>query len=89
MAPSDLEFHLTLCRLWGNEEILRALWWHHDILFRTVHKLYRDDRFLQRVQQSSLEHETLLKLLEDRDGDRTARYLEKHLEFGKHLVFMG
>ena len=47
-ASGDLEFHLTLCRLWGNEEILRALWWHHDILFRTVHKLYRDDRFFQR-----------------------------------------
>ena len=88
-ASSDLEFHLTLCRLGGNEEILRALWWHHDILFRTVHKLYRDDRFFQRVQQSSLEHETLLKLLAEGDGDRTARYLEKHLEFGKHLIFMG
>ena len=88
-ASSDLEFHLTLCRFWGNEELLRALWWHHDILFRTVHKLYRDDRFFQRVQQNSLEHETLLKLLGERDGDRTARYLEKHLEFGKHLIFMG
>ena len=88
-AASDLEFHLTLCRFWGNEELLRALWWHHDILFRTVHKLYRDDRFFQRVQQNSLEHETLLKLLGERDGDRTARYLEKHLEFGKHLIFMG
>ena len=88
-ASSDLEFHLTLCRFWGNEELLRALWWHHDILFRTVHKLYRDDRFFQRVQQNSLEHETLLKLLGERDGERTARYLEKHLEFGKHLIFMG
>lgn len=88
-ASSDLDFHLTLCRLGDNEEIVRALWWHHDILFRTVHKLYRDDRFSQRVQQNSLEHETLLKLLSDRDGDRAARYLEKHIEFSKHLILMG
>lgn len=88
-AESDLEFHLTLCRLWGNEEIVRALWWHHDILFRTLHKLYRSDRFLQRALQNSLEHETLLKLLGEGDGDRAARYLEKHLEFSKQLIFMG
>ena len=88
-ASSDLEFHLTLCRLWGNDELLRALWWHHDILYRTVHRLYRDDRFGARVQQNSLEHETLFKLLLESDGDRTARYLEKHLEFGKQLVLLG
>lgn len=88
-ASSDLEFHLTLCRLGGNDEILRALWWHHDILYRSVHRLYRDDRFGARVQQSSLEHETLLKLLLEGDGDRAARYLEKHLEFGKQLVLLG
>ena len=52
-----------------------------------MHRLYRDDRFGARVQQSSLEHETLLKLL--LEGDRTARYLEKHLEFGNQLVLLG
>lgn len=88
-ASSDLEFHLTLCRLSGNEEIVRALWWHHDILQRVVHRLYRDERFGRRVQQNSLEHATLVKLLSEGDGERTARYLEKHLEFSKHLIFLG
>jgi len=68
---------------------VRALWWHHDALFRTLHKLYRSDRFLQHAQQNSLEHKTLLKLLGERDGDRAARYLEKHLEFSKRLIFIG
>lgn len=88
-ASSDLDFHLTLCGLWGNEEISRALWWHHDILFRVIHRFYRSPSFQRRAHQNSLEHKTLVKLMAEKDGDRAARYLEKHIEFGKHLIFMG
>lgn len=88
-ASSDLDFHLTLCGLWGNEEISRALWWHHDVLFRVIHRFYRNESFGRRARQNSLEHQTLVKLMAEKDGERAARYLEKHIEFGKHLIFMG
>lgn len=87
-VESDLSFHLLFCEFFDNQEILRTIWLQHDMLYRVVNRLYHYDDFRKRMEQNHLEHVNLVKLMLEGDGERAAKYVEKHIEFSKRVLLL-
>ena len=87
-VETSLNFHVLLAQLHGNEEMLRALWRQRDILYRVKYQIYDHEDYAKRVEQNYLEHAALLRLLKADDGERAARYIEKHIEQTKRLLWL-
>lgn len=81
-------FHLLICSFLGNTELMRITERQHERLRRSKRRLYQGD-YRKRVEQNCLEHKKLLDIMSSGDGERAARFLEKHIEFSKRLLLLG
>lgn len=79
----DTEFHLLLCELLDNREILRTMGGLRDKLHRVIlHVMKAEGRPLAACREHAAVAEALLK----GNGELAARRLVEHLEFGKKYL---
>jgi len=81
---TDADFHLLLCRFYGNEEIERVMRHQREKLFRVVSKLQVSHP--NRLRDSLNEHQAVVKALKGGKGELAASEMLKHLENGRRLL---
>jgi DNA-binding GntR family transcriptional regulator len=80
----DSEFHLLLCELLGNEEILRLMVRLRDQIHRVITQIAR--LLPDRRQASYAEHAAIVDALLCGDAEKAGVLVMEHLENGKRLL---
>ena len=80
----DADFHLLLCKLFANREILQVMRGGWDKLYRVVLGLLRTDA--ERLMISYGEHEGIVEAMETGQGAQAVARVSEHLEYGKRFL---
>ena len=80
-AKLDVDYHLLLCRLAGNEETYRVMKHELEMLYRIVVQLSTRNR----RKASYEEHNTLTRAIIDGEADGAVSMIQSHLNFGRHF----
>ncbi|MFS0724378.1 GntR family transcriptional regulator [Paenibacillus sp. 1P07SE] len=83
-AKEDSEFHRQLVYAYDNKEIIVTMDRLQDKLYRIALNVLRKDA--NRIKISYEDHASLIKLIEQGQGDEAAAALIQHLEFGKRIL---
>lgn len=86
-AAADYEFHLTLVRCLGNDEITRIVTVLRDRLFQVVTHIARTDPSVPRI--SCAEHAEIFEHLAAGRADDAVESIVRHLENGRRFVLHG
>jgi GntR family transcriptional regulator, rspAB operon transcriptional repressor len=81
----DAAFHLKLCEILGNREIVRMMLHQRDKLYRIVLQLL--ERGLRNMRSSYEEHVGILEALKLGDGQLAAERMRMHFENGRQILF--
>ena len=80
----DADFHLLLCELFANREILQVMRGGWDKLYREVLGLLRTDA--ERLMISYGGHEGIVEAVAQGQGAQAVARVREHLEYGKHFL---
>jgi DNA-binding GntR family transcriptional regulator len=81
----DAAFHVKLCEILGNREIVRMMLHQRDKLYRIV--LHLLERGLRTMRSSYEEHVGILEALKLGDGRLAAERVRLHFENGRQILF--
>ena len=80
----DADFHLLLCELFANREILQVMRGGWDKLHRVVLGLLRTDA--EQLMISYGGHEGIVEAVAQGQGAQAVARVREHLEYGKHFL---
>lgn len=80
----DANFHILLCKLFGNQEIVRIMTRQRNKLHRIVSEVLQ--RNLSRMIPSTEEHVEIAEAVIQGEGNRAAELAEEHLQYGKQFL---
>lgn len=81
----DAAFHLKLCEILGNKEIVRMMLHQREKLYRIVLQLL--ERGMRNMRTSHEEHVGVLEALKQGDGQLAAERMRMHFENGRRILF--
>lgn len=81
----DAAFHLKLCEILGNKEIVRMMLHQREKLYRIVLQLL--ERGMRNMRTSYEEHVGILEALKQGDGQLAAERMRTHFENGRQILF--
>jgi DNA-binding GntR family transcriptional regulator len=84
LVELDAEFHLLLCKIFGNKAIIDCLMQHRSKMHRVIFQVMSQapGRLMDAVQ----EHEAIFTAIKNGSPVRAVRLVEKHLEYGKQYL---
>ncbi len=80
----DADFHALFCEYFGNQEILRVMTQLRDKIHRAISRVLEQDP--ERLNSSYREHRAIAEAVLEGDGERAARALKEHLNYGKQFL---
>lgn len=80
----DLDFHLTLCRYVGNQEILRVMHHLRDKFIRIVTSVLGENS--SRLVTNYQEHAAVAEAILAGDADRASHLMHLHLKYGERFL---
>jgi DNA-binding GntR family transcriptional regulator len=81
----DAAFHLKLCEILGNKEIVRMMLHQREKLYRIVLQLL--ERGMRNMRTSYEEHVGILEALKQGNGQLAAERMRTHFENGRQILF--
>lgn len=84
LCELDAEFHLLLCEVLKNSAIIDCLVQHRAKMHRVIFEVM--SRAPGRLKDAAMEHQRILKAIEDGKAVQASKLMEKHLEFGKQYL---
>lgn len=80
----DADFHLLFSEFLGNQEVLRVVHQLREKIQRVITRVYQVNA--SRVLSSFAEHRAIVEALIAGDGERAARLVTEHLDYGKQCL---
>jgi DNA-binding GntR family transcriptional regulator len=85
LVELDAEFHLLLCRAFGNEAILECMAQHRAKMHRVIYQVMSQAR--DRLADAVDEHRGIFSAVREGNPELAVELVVKHLDFGKqHLL---